>query len=47
MDEVFHGLLQNGVNAPVRDGRLRVSPHAYHRPADLERIALALERVMG
>ena len=47
MDEVFQGLLQNGVNALVRDGWLRVSPHAYHRPADLERIALALERVMG
>jgi selenocysteine lyase/cysteine desulfurase len=47
VDDVFQRLLQNGIIAMVRDGRLRVSPHAYHRPEDLERVALALERVMG
>jgi cysteine desulfurase/selenocysteine lyase len=46
VDDVFQRLLQKGVIALVRDGQLRVSPHAYHRPADLERVALALERVM-
>ena len=47
MDEVFQRLLQNDVIALVRDGLLRVSPHAYHRPEELQRVALALERVMG
>jgi selenocysteine lyase/cysteine desulfurase len=46
-DRVFQGLQNHAVIALARDGRLRVSPHAYHRPEDLERVALALERVMG
>lgn len=47
VEDVFQRLLQNATVALERDGRLRVSPHAYHRPEDLERVALALERVMG
>ncbi len=46
-DAVFQGLKDSGVIALVRDGRLRVSPHAYHRPEELQRVALILERVMG
>ena len=47
VDDVFQRLLQNGVIALVRDGRLRISPHAYHRTEELQRVALAMERVMG
>lgn len=46
MDEVFQGLLQNGVVGLARNGRLRLSPHAYHRPEELQRVAVALEKVM-
>ncbi len=47
VDDVFQRLLQNGVIALVRDGQLRVSPHAYHRPEELQRVAPALARVTG
>ncbi len=46
-DTVFQGLQNNGMIALVRDGRLRLSPHAYHRPEELKRMTLALENVMG
>ena len=42
-DAVFQGLKDSGVIALARDGRLRLSPHAYHRPEDLERVAPALD----
>ncbi|MEN8213050.1 MAG: aminotransferase class V-fold PLP-dependent enzyme [Pseudomonadota bacterium] len=43
-EAVFQGLHNEGVNTLVRDGRLRVSPHAYHRPEELEKVAPALEK---
>ena len=45
VEEVFQRLMQNGVIALVRDGRLRVSPHAYHCPEELQRVALALDLI--
>ena len=47
VDSVYQGLQDNAVITLERDGCLRVSPHAYHRPKDLKRVALVLERVMG
>ncbi|MEA3302674.1 MAG: aminotransferase class V-fold PLP-dependent enzyme [Pseudomonadota bacterium] len=43
-DAVFQGLKCESVNTLARDGRLRLSPHAYHRPEELQRVALALAR---
>ncbi len=36
-------LKQHGVEAAVRGGRLRLSPHFYNNKADLQRIALAID----
>jgi len=45
-EAVFQGLQQEAVITSVRDGRLRLSPHAYHRPEDMERVVLALEKTL-
>jgi len=45
-EAVFQGLQSESVFTLARDGRLRLSPHAYHSSGDLQRVAFALERVM-
>jgi cysteine desulfurase/selenocysteine lyase len=44
---VYRALKAAGIIATVREGVIRLSPHLYNTPAELERVAEALETVRG
>lgn len=47
VDQVFEQLKAAGVICVVREGAIRLSPHFYNTPAEMERVVGVLEEVLG
>jgi cysteine desulfurase / selenocysteine lyase len=46
-ETVSRHLMREGIVASVREGALRVSPHLYNTPAEMERLLLALDGALA